>query len=231
MQLVLACPSGIAGNLWLAALLGLGADAGVLTGLPERLGVPAARIDWRYDPDGGRSEVDVHGTGSAPPTDYAGLVARVHDAGLPAPARDDALAVLHRRETAEARFLGLDLATRSFCGDDVADTLIDVVGGVLLWHALDGPATTTAGPVVAGIRPRTSSLELLGGVPVEHGGADLCLTTPTGAALLRAFWQSGPLSGPPVREVHVPSEFSTVAGLPPLRATLHDRTAEVRTQR
>lgn len=38
MQLVLTCPSGIAGNLWMAALLELGADAAVLDALPVEHG-------------------------------------------------------------------------------------------------------------------------------------------------------------------------------------------------
>ena len=221
MPLVLHCPSGIAGNLWMAALLGLGADARALHHLPERLGVPEARIAWNHDPDRSVSQVEVHGASPTPATNYAGLLARVRGAGLTPAVREHALRVLADRETAEARLLGLDLATRRFADEDVADTLIDVVGGVLLWHQLGRPPTAVRGAVVAGRHPRPSSLALLDGIPAAHTGADLPLATPTGAALLRSVWEPTVETGPAVREIEVPGDFSVQAGLPPLSAALH----------
>lgn len=224
MQVVLDCPSGIAGNLWMAALLGLGADARALEGLPARLGVPHVRIQWRHDPGPPpRSDVAVLDAEATAPTDFAGMLARVRGAGLPADLCELALGVLREREEAEARHLGLELATMEFRGEAVADTLLDIVGGVVLWDALGRPEVLTPSPVVAGHRPRSSSAELLDGIPFSPGGGDYVLVTPTGAALLRAFWRPGPLRGPAMREVTVAGDFSTAAGLPPLRATLHER--------
>ena len=221
MSLVLRCPSGIAGNLWMAAMLGLGADARALHRLPERLGVPEARIAWDHDADRSVSQVEVHGAAPTPATNYEGLISRVRGAGLAPAVCEHALRVLADREAAEARLLGLDLATRRFADEDVADTLIDVVAGVLLWHQLGRPPTGVCGPVVVGLHPRPSSLALLDGIPVARTGADLPLATPTGAALLRSVWEPTVGTGPAVREVEVPGDFSLQAGLPPLTAALH----------
>lgn len=56
----LRCPSGIAGNMWLAAALGLGADPQPFLHLPQRLGLGPARIEWRCERRGTpRAEVEV----------------------------------------------------------------------------------------------------------------------------------------------------------------------------
>lgn len=225
MHVVLDCPSGIAGNLWMAALLGLGADVHALEDLPARLGVPHARVDWRHDPGPpATSEVAVLDAEATAATDFPGMLERVRGARLPAELCATALGVLREREEAEARHLGLDLSTMEFRGEAVADTLLDIVGGVVLWDSLGRPEVLTSRPVVAGHRPRSSSVELLDGIPFSPGGADYVLVTPTGAALLRAFWAPGPVRGHAVRKVDVPGDFSTAAGLPPLHATLHDHT-------
>jgi uncharacterized protein (DUF111 family) len=221
-QVVLDCPSGIGGNLWMAALLGLGADPAALEGLPARLGVPHVRIDWSMD--AATSQVEVLGTECTPTTDFDGLRDRVGSAGLADDLRDLALHVLQAREGAEARLLGLELETREFADEDVADTLIDVVGGVVLWAALGRPAVVLRRPVVVGDPPRRSSAELLDGVPYRVGGAALPLTTPTGAALLRAFWSDATVCGEAVRQTEVPGDFSRAANLPPLHAALHRET-------
>jgi uncharacterized protein (DUF111 family) len=221
MQLVLSCPSGIAGNLWMAAMLGLGADAALLEDLPARLGVPRAWVDWRFDPRSQLSQVEVRGTEGTPETDYRGLVGMVEAAGLADGVRKQALRVLGRRERAEARFLGEDLHRRRLKDEDVADTLLDVVGGILLWHSLGRPVTLTNGPVFIGARPRGSSLCLLQGIPVARGGTDLCLATPTGAALLSDCWQGGAVRGVAARSVQVPGDFSREADLDPLHAALY----------
>lgn len=203
----------------MAALLGLGADPAVIEDLPTRLGVPNARISWECD--GTTSEVQVLGAEDSIPTDYRGLLDRVRTAGLPSDLRDIALRVLQDREVAEAHLLGVDLARHVFVEEAVADTLIDVVGGVLLWAALDRPTVSLGSPIVAGDPPRPSSVSLLEGMPYRSGGAALPLVTPTGAALLRAVWQPGPPRGEAIRAVDVPGDFSRSAGLPPLRAALH----------
>jgi pyridinium-3,5-bisthiocarboxylic acid mononucleotide nickel chelatase len=221
MQLVLACPSGIAGNLWMAALLGLGADVRLIRDLPERLGVPHARVVWNHDSSTRVSEVQVEGTEGTPETDFRGLVSMVEEAGLPDAVRGTAQRVLWQRERAEARYLGMSLGTRRFRDEDVADTLLDVVGGILLWDSLGAPPTLTRGPVMAGVHPRGSSLELLRGIPIAQGGADLCLATPTGAALLRNSWQMGRPRGAIIREIRVPGDFSVASNLKPMHAALY----------
>ena len=225
MQVVLDCPSGIAGNLWMAAMLGLGADFAAVADLPARLGVPHVGIDWRHDPGPPAvSEVVVHDAERTPPTDFAGMLDRVRGAGLSTGLCDIALDVLRAREEAEARHLGLELPSMQLHGEAVADTLLDIVGGVVLWDALGRPDVLTRAAVVAGLRPRSSSAELLDGIPFTRGGADLVLVTPTGAALLRSFWRRATVCGPPVREVSVPGDFSRAANLAPLQAALHQRT-------
>jgi uncharacterized protein (DUF111 family) len=140
-------------------------------------------------------------------------------AGLEPAVESDALRVLERRERAEAMYLGVALEQRVYRGDDVADTLIDVVGGLLLWDALGRPAVQTWGPVAVGGRVRSSSVSLLGAVPTVEGHAGFELVTPTGAALLGATW-SGVCADEPPWQFEVHGDFSRAAGLPPVRAAL-----------
>ena len=218
------CPSGIAGNLWMAALLGLGADPSGLDDLPGRLGVAYATIEWhRNDVDGRTvSEVSVHGTAGAPPATFADLVAAISGAGLGPAVTRDAVRVLELRQRAEGEFNGFDIHTRTYFGDDVADTLIDVVGGVLMWHRLDRPIVTTTGPVALGGKVLGPTRLLMQDLPTCLGDSGYELTTPTGAALLADRWRPGRAAGLPVREVRVPSDFSTAGRLEPLAAALYD---------
>jgi uncharacterized protein (TIGR00299 family) protein len=126
--------------------------------------------------------------------------------------RARALDIFERIAAVEARLHGLPVDEVAFHEVGAVDSIVDIVGtaAALAWLA---PSAVTARPVPLGSGsvetahgrlpiPAPATLELLAGAPVEAGGADAELTTPTGAAILAASAGAyGPL--PPLRVVGV----------------------------
>lgn len=204
------CRSGIAGNLWLAAFVGLGAQEGLIRELPEALHLPFVSVRTAVESNGAyRPSVSIEGTALAGAETYSQMLGRISDAGLPPDVEANARRVMEARQRAESAARGLALEGRTFDGDAMADTLLDVVGGVLLWFDLGKPAITTRGPVVLGGKRPPAVSELLGAIPTTTGPADLELTTPTGAALLGHFWEPVEAEGEPLRRAEVRGDFSS----------------------
>ncbi len=115
-------------------------------------------------------------------------------AGLPKGACDRALDIFGRIAVAEAGLHGMEPEEVSFHEVGAMDSIVDIVGAAL---ALDwlSPARITARPVPLGHGitrcahgilpvPAPAAMKILEGCEVEDGGADMELTTPTGAAIV-----------------------------------------------
>lgn len=220
---LLRCPSGIAGNMWLAAALGLGADPQPLLHLPQRLGLGPARIEWRCERRGTpRAEVEVvdlevvdvdesiDGT-------VEDLRSRIGAAELSADLRELALQVLAWRCRGDA---GTSFGEQRWWQGELTDTLVDVVGGVMAWDLLDRPAIATDGPVAVGT-PHGAILSALEPVPTTTGGCPAQLATATGAALLHEWWSATMPTTEPRTRCEVRSCFARSFGLPPMTASYH----------
>ena len=216
----LQCPSGIAGNMWLAAALALGAEAQPLFDLPAVLRLGDARLEWTADGSSGVVCTDLEVVDVDPGIDgtFADLTDRIAGTDLPARVREVATAVAERRCEGDA---GTPFAGRRWWGEEFTDTLIDVVGGVLAWYQLGEPAVVTRGPVALGGAALPGLDEVLGPITHVGGGPPVALTTATGAALLRQFWQPGTASGESVRRCAVHSAFVRRFDLTPMAAALH----------
>jgi uncharacterized protein (TIGR00299 family) protein len=197
--LYLDCFSGIAGNMFLAALLDLGLSrrelAADLAGLGVdhalrvrrvRRGPLAARyLDVRV-PVGGRS-----GSRS-----YAEIQRLLRRARLDAEIRETALAIFEALGRAEARVHGRPLAKVHFHEVGAVDALVDVTGAAIGLARL-GIERVTASPVALGDGgsvetehgrlplPAPATLELLRGIPTVPAHVRWETVTPTGAAILR----------------------------------------------
>ncbi|HTW98394.1 MAG TPA: LarC family nickel insertion protein, partial [Acidimicrobiales bacterium] len=193
------CFAGIAGDMALGSLLDAGADLAEVRRLLERLplggwsleavpvlrgGIAATQVLVEVDDDGTERRLgDVLAI-----LDAAALPSRVHDR---AAATFAALAAvesrLHRKPPDGVHFHELG----------GHDTIVDVVGTAAALEVLDVDEVTSSvvrtgnGVVRAahGILPNPSPavLELLAGAPVAGLDVPLELTTPTGAAILRAI--------------------------------------------
>ena len=195
----LDCFSGIAGNMFVAALLDLGLSrrelAADLAGLGVdhtlrvrrvRRGPLAARyLDVRV-PVGGRS-----GSRS-----YAEIQRLLRRARLDAEIRKTALAIFEALGRAEARVHGRPLAKVHFHEVGAVDAIVDVTGAAIGLARL-GIERVTASPVALGDGgsvetehgrlplPAPATLELLRGIPTVPAHVRWETVTPTGAAILR----------------------------------------------
>ena len=208
--------SGIAGDMMLGALLGVGLDAEWLHALPTRLGLPDVRVDirevlrgelvcWKVDFD-------------IPPQPHGRHIAEIRElvarSGAPEPVRERADAVFIAIATAEGEIHGMPAEEVHLHEVGAVDAILDVVGVVWGLQELGveavrcGPLRTGDGTVRAahGLLPvpAPATLKLLEGHAVQPGpeGAGE-LVTPTGAGLVRVL-SSGP---PPASYVPLRSGF------------------------
>ena len=235
---LLQLSSGLAGDMFLGALAGAGADfnamnravgqatggRAALTQRPvQRGGMDAIKVDVVVDgkpltEDPGHW-TDGHGTS------WKTIDAKLAQAELVGPVKARARAVFRRLAEAEARVHGATLETVHFHELGGLDAVADIVGTVaglaglqldVLWH---GPVNAGGGTVETAHGrlpvPAPATLELLHDRPLlmqEDGGE---LLTPTGAALLAecAQPQSGALDLTP-RRVGVGAGSRDPAGRP-----------------
>jgi hypothetical protein len=215
----LDCFSGIAGNMFLGALLDLGlsrreleADLAGL-GLEHRLRVRRVRrgplaaryvevlVPARRGHRGHRGAR--HGRGGHGRA-YREVRRILERARLDPAVRRRALATFEALGRAEARVHGIALEQVHFHEVGAVDAIVDVAGAAIGIERL-GVAAVSASPVALGSGsvgsehgrlplPAPAALELLRGVPTVPAHVDWETVTPTGAAILRAVAEEfGPL--------------------------------------
>lgn len=208
--------SGIAGDMALGALLGVGLDAAWLRQLPARLGLPDVRVDIREVLRGELVcwKVDFE----IPPQPHGRHIKQIRElvdgSGAPAPVRERADAVFVAIATAEGEIHGMPAEDVHLHEVGAVDAILDVVG--VVWGLAElgveevrcGALRTGDGTVRAahGLLPvpAPATLKLLEGHVVQPGpeGAGE-LVTPTGAGLVRVL-SVGP---PPATYVPLRSGF------------------------
>jgi uncharacterized protein (TIGR00299 family) protein len=208
--------SGIAGDMTLGALLGVGLDPDWLRRLPSRLGLDGVRVDirevlrgelvcWKVDFD---IPPQPHGRHI---TEIRELVAR---SGAPDAVRERADAVFLAIATAEGEIHGMPAEEVHLHEVGAVDAILDVVG--VVWGLAElgvqevrcGALRTGDGTVRAahGILPvpAPATLKLLEGHVVQPGpDGSGELVTPTGAGLVKVL-SAGP---PPASYVPVRSGY------------------------
>ena len=200
----LDCAGGIAGDMLLAALVDAGAAEERLREVPVRLGLDGVEVDLEHVERHGIRALHVDVVGNRDEKDGRSLRDRVAAADLDEGVRARALAVLQRLAEAEAEVHGVPVEDVHFHELDAADTLVDVVGAVMLLDEL-GVHRLVCSPLPVGrgvVRtahgllplPAPATAALLRGAPVFGVELEAELVTPTGAALaatLAGGW--GPL--------------------------------------
>lgn len=201
----LDCSTGVSGDKVLGALVGAGFDPARLRKVLAELGLQAdsaggAGIDIEAVParSGGVSGISVTVTErGAPRRHWREIRALLERADLPEPVARGALRAFAALAEAEAQAHGVPAEDVHFHEIGAADTLADILGVSLALHDL-GIERLIASPVALGSGtvetehgvfpvPAPATALLLEGMPVVAGSAAGELTTPTGAALLRAF--------------------------------------------
>ena len=197
---------GIAGDMFLAAAIDAGVDPGALEAVLRTLGLPGWRLEISRRTSGGIAgthlDVVVEGEGAAERS-LTEILERVGASALSPRARAAATEVFERIGRAEAKVHGVPLAAVHFHEIGAIDSIVDVCGAAVALDLLGWPRVVCAPPELGSGTTRTAHgtipvpppavLELLLGVPVRPGGPPGEAVTPTGAALVAAFAEVGPL--------------------------------------
>ena len=238
------CPSGLAGDMFLAACVDAGVPPEPLHEVPQRLGLHEVEVRFIEDRraglrglrcevlEGGHLAEDGHGTGQARTSgDGPGRLAadhhhhhssrglaeirqRIEGSGLAPDVRDRAIGMFVRLAEVEAAAHGVPLDQVHFHEVGAVDSLVDIVGAALAWSLL-GPATASVSDVVVG----------RGRVKTQHGV--MPVPAPATAALLegKRFILDGPgelltPTGALILDTMVPNWSRPEPGLVPPRRLL-----------
>ena len=192
--------AGLAGDMFIAALIDAGGDLEVVKDAVDQLGLThvtvTAQKDRRAGMSGTRFEVAIERHDHAHRT-WTHIQAMIKDSGLDQGVAEMALDVFSRLAGAEAAVHGVDPAEVHFHEVGAVDSIVDIVGACALIEDMD-VETVMCSPLPMGRGfvdtahgrlplPAPATTKLLEGVPVIGDPSPFELVTPTGAALAVAL--------------------------------------------
>ena len=132
-----------------------------------------------------------------PHRNLADITAIVMQSALADPVKQTSLSIFRRIAEAEAKVHGKALEDVHFHEVGATDSIVDIVGAAICFHALAVDAVW-ASPLELGggfVRcahgmmpvPAPATVEILHGIPTTRGGVEHEATTPTGAAIIAAL--------------------------------------------
>lgn len=144
----------------------------------------------------------VHGHNPAhgshlPHRNLADITAIIMQSALADSVKQTSLSIFHRIAEAEAKVHGKALEDVHFHEVGATDSIVDIVGAAICFHALDVDAVWSSPLELGGgfVRcahgvmpvPAPATVEILHGIPTSRGGVEHEATTPTGAAIIAAL--------------------------------------------
>lgn len=201
------CLSGISGDMTLGALVDLGADVAAIEAAVRSMGLPDVSISSSTVKKCGFRAISIQITH---PPEHAHrhlhhIDAMIDGASEIEPAAKElAHRIFQQVAVAEAKVHGTTIEKVHFHEVGAIDSIADIVGAAVAMEAL-GIETVFASPVPTGTGsitiahgrvsiPAPATAELLAGIPIAPCDIDAELTTPTGAAILKATAKGfGPL--------------------------------------
>ncbi len=202
----LDCLSGISGDMTLGALVDAGVELDRLNDAIGSLGMPGCRLTAAEVKKKGFRATQVHVV-AEPEHGHRHLhhiVRMIDGSRLTDRQKDSARRIFQRLAEAEAKVHGTPIEKVHFHEVGAADSIADIVGAAVGFDFL-GVDRVVGSPVPTGrgrIRiahgetsiPAPATAELLIGVPLVESPVEAELTTPTGAAILKALAHSfGPV--------------------------------------
>jgi len=201
---------GIAGDMFLAATLDLGVDPAQLEAGLRTLGLEGWGLEVnravRQDISGVQLNVAVSPEVPHVHRGLRDILDRIERSALPPWTKAQARALFELIGRAEAKIHDVPLESVHFHEVGALDSIVDLCGAALALELLGQPEVYAAPPPLGSGTvetahgrlpvPAPATLELLRDVPVRFEGTGE-LTTPTGAAILRALTRPGP--PPPMR--------------------------------
>jgi uncharacterized protein (TIGR00299 family) protein len=231
---------GIAGDMTVAALLDLGADLAVIRKALAQLPVEGIEIDaseCKRGPFSARRFTVACAEPGPHHRHWSDIRKMLTAADLSEGVMDRALRVFQRLAEAEARVHGIAVEEVHFHEVGAWDSIADIVGvaaalddlGITEIIARPPPLSTGTIQTAHGAMPlpAPATVVLLEGWPVRPGPHGEECTTPTGAAILAALAQPGPMPAMIVRASGMGAGTRDPADRPNvLRAVLGERTAD-----
>ena len=196
--------AGISGDMNLGALVGLGVDFGYLCAELEKLNLAGEfRLERKNVLKNGiaATKIDVVPLKSQPHArSYADIKQILESSNLSESCKQRAGAIFRTVAEAEAKVHGTDVDRVHFHEIGAIDSIVDIVGAAICFEYLfenlgvsrvlsskielgGGVAICDHGALSV---PAPAVCEILKGVPVNLGRANFEMTTPTGAAILKA---------------------------------------------
>ena len=196
--------SGISGDMNLAALVGLGVDFGYLCSELEKLNLSGEfRLEQKNVVKNGiaATKIDVVLLKSQPHArSYADIKQILASSNLSEFCKKKAVAIFHVIAQAEAKVHAVSIDEVHFHEVGAVDSIVDVVGAAICFEYLSknfGITRVVSSKIELGggvVKcdhgylnvPAPAVCEILKDVPVSLGRANFEMTTPTGAAILKA---------------------------------------------
>lgn len=132
-----------------------------------------------------------------PHRNLADITAIITQSTLADPVKQTSLSIFRRIAEAEAKVHGKALEDVHFHEVGATDSIVDIVGAAICFHALDVDAVWSSPLELGGgfVRcahgmmpvPAPATVEILHGIPTTRGGVEHEATTPTGAAIIAAL--------------------------------------------
>ncbi len=193
--LFLDAPSGLAGDMTVAALLDLGVPLSEVQASLDCLAMEGFAIHHRRRFAGaiGASQFDVEIVGRHPERSYATIERMLGESPLREPVRELSLAIFRRLAEAEAEVHRATLESVHFHEVGAVDAIVDIVAAATCIDFLGAEVVCSPLPMGGGrVRcrhgviplPAPATLLCLRGVPTYEAGIDAELVTPTGAAIV-----------------------------------------------
>lgn len=196
------CFSGIAGDMALGALVDAGVDPQNLIAALGTLDLPGWSLTFEpvLRAGIGATQAVVEVTDTTTSRHYTEIVSMIQASGIPDRAKARAVATFTALGRAEAMIHRVALDDVHFHEVGAVDSIIDVVGVCVALELAEidqvaaSAVATGTGIIKAahGVLPNPAPAvaELLRGLPVTGSDREVELTTPTGAALLKALGES-----------------------------------------
>ena len=195
---------GIAGDMVLAALVGVGADLEPIAEALSDLGVPGISLTASTVQRGAFAAVHVNveaANSGHHHRHWSDIRRLLTDSRLPERAKARALAVFERIAVAEGEVHGIPVEDVHFHEVGAWDSIADIVGVALALEQLEidtlvaSPPPLSSGSIQCDHGtmplPAPATLRLMSGWPVRPGPHNLECTTPTGAGILAALATPG----------------------------------------
>ncbi len=195
--LFLDAPSGLAGDMIVAALVDLGVPAHVVGDALAALAVTGFHVDFGTRVRSGivAASFEVHVDAPQPPRTYASVRELLDRSSLPDGVRARAHRTFRRLAAAEAKVHRAPIDDVHFHEVGAVDAIVDVVGSAAALDYLGAEVLVSPLPMGRGFvsaahgklpLPAPATVECLAGFATYDGGLDFEFVTPTGAAIVGA---------------------------------------------